>query len=120
MAREVKKVMIRRVRDYTGFGGRLKILNAPLGLERMQVVVATLRPRESLRPHYHVEPTEEVCVVVRGQLTVNAKGQALKCRAGEAIVIPPGVPHTVVNKSRTTATALFCFAPPQAEGPVPS
>jgi mannose-6-phosphate isomerase-like protein (cupin superfamily) len=61
--------------------------------------------------HVHRAYAEEI-YVVSGELTVHTKGQAtVVLRAGEKVVVPPGVAHRVVSSSAGTARALTIASP---------
>lgn len=56
----------------------------------------------------HTVDREEVFVVQTGELAGHVDGAAVTVSAGDALVVPPGVPFAVGNASDEPATVLVC------------
>jgi mannose-6-phosphate isomerase-like protein (cupin superfamily) len=87
------------------------------GLETLDVWKQRLRPGAATPPHHH--HCEEVVVVLAGAGVVELDGQERAFAAGESIVIPPGIPHRIVNTGTADVELLGVFgeAPARAYGP---
>jgi mannose-6-phosphate isomerase-like protein (cupin superfamily) len=72
---------------------------------------ATLEPDQATERHYH-RATEEIYVVVKGSGELEVDGVTQRVRPGDAILIPPGAWHTLVNNGTSELRFLCCCAPP--------
>lgn len=72
---------------------------------------ARLAPGQATTPHRHLR-TEEIYYVLEGtgQMTIDAETRSVE--RGDAIAIPPGARHTIVNSGAETLKFLCCCAPP--------
>ncbi len=57
---------------------------------------AKMESGRSFELHYHQDMTE-VFVIVDGQAKMNAGSEDFVMSAGDAILVPPGCPHTMTN-----------------------
>jgi mannose-6-phosphate isomerase-like protein (cupin superfamily) len=48
-------------------------------------------------PSLHRHPYEEIFIVQEGEATLTAGDERRVVRAGEIVIVPPGVPHAFVN-----------------------
>lgn len=67
-------------------------------------------------PHRHAR-MEEIIVVARGQGVLWADGEWTRVSAGDAWIVPPGLPHATVNPG-PEMLRLYCFfssARPEAD-----
>jgi quercetin dioxygenase-like cupin family protein len=63
-------------------------------------------------PHAHIHPHQtERFEVLSGTLQGRIGRRAMTVKAGEAIVVPPGVPHTWWNRSDAEVDAIIEFRP---------
>lgn len=74
---------------------------------------ATLEPDEATERHYH-RRSEEVYFVVKGSGELEVDGETRTVRPGDAVLIPPGAWHTLVNTGSSELRILCCCAPPYA------
>jgi len=72
---------------------------------------ATLEPGQATERHYH-RVSEEIYVVTKGSGELEIDGETARVRPGDAILIPPGAWHTLVNNGTSELTILCCCAPP--------
>ena len=72
---------------------------------------ATLEPGQATERHYH-RATEEIYFVVKGSGEMEVDGDTQHVRPGDAVLIPPGAWHTLVNDGTSGLTVLCCCAPP--------
>ena len=72
---------------------------------------ATLEPDQATARHYH-RVSEEIYVVVKGSGKLEVDGETQMIRPGDAVLIPPGAWHTLVNNGSSDLRILCCCAPP--------
>ena len=48
-------------------------------------------------PSLHTHPYAEVFVIQAGEVTFTAGDETIEAKAGQIVVVPPGVPHKCVN-----------------------
>ena len=72
---------------------------------------ATLEPGQATERHYH-RATEEIYAVVKGSGELEVDGQTQRIRPGDAVLIPPGAWHTLVNDGTSELRILCCCVPP--------
>jgi mannose-6-phosphate isomerase-like protein (cupin superfamily) len=61
-------------------------------------------------PHYHVE-AEEIYYVLSGEGLIRVGGETRAVGPGDAIAIPPGMPHQMTNTGGEVLKFLCCCAP---------
>jgi quercetin dioxygenase-like cupin family protein len=59
-------------------------------------------------PHFH--PHEQVSYVVEGEIIVVLDGQPTHLKAGDAFLVPPGVPHSI-QQLTAHVRLVDCFTP---------
>ena len=72
---------------------------------------ATLEPDQATVRHHH-RVSEEIYVVVKGSGELEVDGETQMIRPGDAVLIPPGAWHTLVNNGSSDLRILCCCAPP--------
>ena len=72
---------------------------------------ATLEPDQATERHYH-RATEEIYFVVKGSGELEVDGDRARVRPGDAVLIPPGAWHQLVNDGTSELRILCCCAPP--------
>ena len=72
---------------------------------------ATLEPGQATERHYHAV-TEEIYFVTKGSGELEVDGKTAHVRPGDAVLIPPGAWHTLLNDGTSELTILCCCAPP--------
>lgn len=55
----------------------------------------------------------QLITVADGRAAVTVDGVRQRVRAGETVIIPPGVPHTVERRGRRPLRLYTIYAPPQ-------
>ncbi len=104
--------------DFTDFGGTLKVVGPRLEAGQMDIYLGRFEPGESLLPHYHLAPVEEIYYIISGKMTVHAAEDAYEVAAGDVVHVPSGVVHYCVNHSSEPCQALFLLAPHETQPPV--
>lgn len=56
-----------------------------------------------------VHPTDELVVLVEGEIELTFGGRTLRPRRGEEVLIPAGASHTVVNVGKVTNRWLYGY-----------
>ena len=69
-----------------------------------------LPPGASTTPHYHPR-AEEIYYILEGQGQMRIGREASSVGRGDAIAIPPGEIHQIMNTGRETLLFLCCCAP---------
>jgi mannose-6-phosphate isomerase-like protein (cupin superfamily) len=72
---------------------------------------ATVPPGGETVEHYH-RNSEEIYLFVRGEGDMRLDEDEGEVRAGDAVVIPPGVRHKLWNRGPEPLVLLCCCAPP--------
>jgi quercetin dioxygenase-like cupin family protein len=60
-----------------------------------------------------VHEVDELCYIVAGEGKLSVGKELVPYRAGEAVLIPAGVPHGVVNDSDAEMSMVYVFSHPQ-------
>ena len=77
---------------------------------RQSLAEATLDPGGETAEHFHPS-TEEINYVVGGAGRMRLGEQEDEVRAGDCVVIPPGVPHKLWNTGAEPLALLCCCVP---------
>lgn len=87
--------------------------------QHMQVVVMDLKPLEDIGKETHTT-VDQFLRIEAGEVTVFLDGQELIAKSGDAIVVPAGVEHNVINRSNSQSAKIYTiYAPPQhADGTI--
>jgi mannose-6-phosphate isomerase-like protein (cupin superfamily) len=75
---------------------------------------ATVRPGGTTAEHYH-RNSEEIYLFTSGMGTMRLGDKEGEVRAGDAVVIPPGTRHRLVNTGKDPLVLLCCCAPPYSD-----
>jgi mannose-6-phosphate isomerase-like protein (cupin superfamily) len=80
------------------------------GIRQQSLAEARVNPGERTAPHYHPK-TEEIYYILRGtgEMTLNDERRAVG--PGDAIAIPLGMVHTILNSGTEPLVFLCCCAP---------
>lgn len=70
---------------------------------------ARVQPGQLTAPHFHKQ-TEEIYYILRGQGQMTIDGQQRIVGPGDAIAIPPGAVHTILNSGSEQLVFLCCCA----------
>lgn len=81
------------------------------GTVKQSLAEATLEPGQATQRHYHRE-AEEIYFVLEGEAEMELDGDRAHVEAGQAIPIPPGARHQVVNVGTVPLRILCSCAPP--------
>lgn len=82
--------------------------------EAQSLAEATLEPGQATERHYHRE-TEEIYFVIKGSGDMEVDGRTERVRPGDAILIPAGAWHSLVNDGTSELRILCCCVPPYSD-----
>jgi quercetin dioxygenase-like cupin family protein len=93
-----------------GSWSRMLLTEARVGGNRASLGYSVFTPGTELPPVKH--ETEEVAYVVAGSGELRLDGEAVRFREGDALHIPAGVWHAVVNAGDENVIMVFGFPHP--------
>ncbi len=80
------------------------------GIRNQSLAEARLPPGAATTPHYH-PLTEEIYYILEGTGRMTIGDELRDIGAGDAIAIPPGAIHTIMNTGTKALKFLCCCAP---------
>ena len=80
------------------------------GNRAQSLAEATIRPGQTTRVHRHGR-TEEIYYILAGEGLMVVGNEKQTIHVGDAILIPPGVWHSVTNTGRVNLVLLCCCSP---------
>ena len=96
-------------------GSEVRELARPPHLTRNQSLAeARVPPGSATVEHFH-HASEEIYYFLEGEGRMRLGNDVARVRAGEAVVIPPGVRHKLWNPGATPLVLLCCCAPPYSD-----
>jgi mannose-6-phosphate isomerase-like protein (cupin superfamily) len=82
--------------------------NSPI--RQQSLAEARLQPGATTAPHYHRQ-TEEIYYITHGRGEMRLGDEKRMVVPGDAIAIPPGLIHSIVNTGSEVLRFLCCCAP---------
>ena len=79
-------------------------------IRNQSLAEARLAPGQSTTPHYHPR-TEEIYYILSGMGEMRIGDEVRMVGAGDAIAIPPGQVHQLINRGNEMLKLLCCCAP---------
>jgi mannose-6-phosphate isomerase-like protein (cupin superfamily) len=79
-------------------------------IRNQSLAEARLAPGQQTAPHFH-RRTEEIYYILSGEGEMRLGDETAGVGPGDAIAIPPGAVHTIINTGRQTLVFLCCCAP---------
>ena len=79
-------------------------------IRQQSLAEARVQPGAKTTPHYH-PLTEEIYYILEGTGRMSIDEEVREVGPGDAIAIPPGAVHTIVNTGGETLKFLCCCAP---------
>lgn len=80
------------------------------GIRNQSLAEARLPVGAATTPHYHAK-TEEIYYILQGRARMHIDEETAEVTVGDAIAIPPGATHQIVNTGNETLVFLCCCAP---------
>lgn len=111
----MKKLIVneREVQERTDRGGTYRVMITPGSVASTQLILgkATVGVGERVKPHAH-DYSEETFFVVRGKGRIHLEGiGAYEFAAGDAVLVPKGVVHSIENVGGEDVEVVFASAP---------
>jgi quercetin dioxygenase-like cupin family protein len=89
-----------------------ELLSGPLnGAEACMLGYSTWQPGASTKQLVH--EVDELCYIVDGEGKLSIGEALVSYGAGQAVLIPAGVPHGVVNDSTEPMSMVYVFSSPE-------
>lgn len=87
------------------------------GLSKLEVWSQSIAAQAATPPHRH--DCEEVVLVLAGQGRLAMNGQEQRFRAGDTVIVPPGIAHQIFSDGpgELRLYAMFSMAPVRVEAP---
>ena len=104
-------------RPMTRKGGRsVRLVDETIGARTVDLHMNILEPSDEANSPYHVhERAENVYFILEGVLGARIGDDLVMVEAGQAVYIPPGLPHAVWNAGKGVARLLEMYSPPGAD-----
>ncbi|HEY5812838.1 MAG TPA: cupin domain-containing protein [Terrimicrobiaceae bacterium] len=82
--------------------------------KRSQSAVMKLGPGQSTgeEPEAH-KKSDQVMLLVSGELSAEIGGKRSRLKAGDVIIVPPGVKHKFSNRGQEPAVTFNVYSPPE-------
>lgn len=100
-----------KVRNIEEAGDWFQVLHTG---RQSQTAVMTLEPGRSSGPEPEAhEKSEQVLLVMEGEVHAEIEGRHQTLRRGDAVLIPPGVKHKFSNQAANKAVTFNTYSPPE-------
>lgn len=94
-----------------GRGNIYELVNQKVGAKNVDVHVNHLYPHKPVLPMHHHNYTENIYIVLSGNVSVKTPKGEYHASAGECVFIPPGLRHTTFNGGDQEAVVIEIYAP---------
>ena len=111
--RAVHRINIKDVRPFiTSDSSQIRELLAHRNsvIRNQSLAEARIKPGASTIRHHH-KKTEEIYYITQGKGRMELGKKRFEVKAGDAIAVPPKMPHKIINKGRGDLVLLCCCAP---------
>lgn len=88
-----------------------RIVDAEIGARAVDLHVNRIRAGSAPGPYHLHTSSENVYLVVSGDVVVRIDGEDHRLAAGDAAFIPPGVAHSATNVGSSDAELIEIYAP---------
>jgi mannose-6-phosphate isomerase-like protein (cupin superfamily) len=88
-----------------------KIVDEELGARQVDLHVNRIRAGSPPGPYHFHTTSENVYLVLSGDVVVRIDGVDHRLAAGDAAFVPPGVPHSATNVGSADAELIEIYAP---------
>lgn len=85
--------------------------NAPGVIANQSLAEATLAPGRATEPHYHPR-AEEIYFILKGTGTMRVENAVCSVGSGDAVAIPPGARHQIINTDEREGLVFLCCCSP--------
>jgi quercetin dioxygenase-like cupin family protein len=90
-----------------------RLVDRANGSKAMTVLVNNFTSDEAVPEHTH--EVEEILVVTAGECTVTVDGRPETARAGDAVIVDPGIRHGISHNSAQPCQVVAVLASPDAQ-----
>ncbi len=81
------------------------------GSDKIMFGVVFVEPgNKPLKWKYEVE--DEVYFILKGEVTIYCNNKKIKVKEGDAIYLPAGEKHGLINEGKESATIIYALSPP--------
>jgi mannose-6-phosphate isomerase-like protein (cupin superfamily) len=94
-----------------GRGEQIKLINASLGTEKVDVHLNRLVPGGPRGKLHHHTRADNVYIVKRGEGTLTVEGETYLVRENDVVYIPAGMKHSLANLSDQVFEIFEIYAP---------
>src|SRR6516165_5412961 len=94
-----------------GRGGQIKLINAGLGTEKVDVHLNRLVAGGPRGKRHHHTRADNVYIVKRGEGTLTVNGETHVIRENDVVYIPAGMTHSLANLSGGVFEIFEIYAP---------
>lgn len=99
------------VRMAPGRGEQVKLVNASLGTEKVDIHLNRLVPRGPRGKLHHHTKSDNVYIVKRGAGTLTVEGKTYAIRENDVVYIPAGMTHALANLGDEVLEIFEIYAP---------
>ena len=79
-----------------------------------QTAVMTLKPGRSSGEEAEAhENSEQVLLVLKGEVVAEVRGKTKTLKVGDSVVIPPGTKHKFTNEAKRACVTFNTYSPPE-------
>ncbi|MGX9708480.1 cupin domain-containing protein [Laceyella tengchongensis] len=107
------KVTEMDVKPLVDKGGEVRVMMSPKTVDATQLIMgtATVPVGTTVKKHVH-DYGEECFYVLQGKGVLYLEGvEGIEFSAGEALIVPKGVPHSIENTGKEQIKVVFATAP---------
>jgi mannose-6-phosphate isomerase-like protein (cupin superfamily) len=94
-----------------GRGAQVKLINASLGTEKIDLHLNRLVPGGPSGKLHHHNAADNIYIVKRGEGTLVIEGKTHIIRADDVVYIPAGTKHSLANRGTETLEIFEIYAP---------
>jgi mannose-6-phosphate isomerase-like protein (cupin superfamily) len=98
-----------------GRGTVLRLVDAAIGARAVDMHLNTIRAGSAPGPYHLHTRCENVYYVLSGLVRIRIDGVDHDASPGDAVFIPPGVPHSATNAGADDARLLEIYAPAEVD-----
>jgi mannose-6-phosphate isomerase-like protein (cupin superfamily) len=95
----------------SGRGEQIKLINASLGTEKVDVHLNRLMPQGPPGKLHHHTHADNVYIVKRGEGTLTVEGTSYAIREDDVVYIPAGMKHSLSNRGAEPFEIFEIYAP---------
>jgi mannose-6-phosphate isomerase-like protein (cupin superfamily) len=98
-----------------GRGVRTPMIDPSIGAKGFDLHLNVVKAGDPGGPYHYHSSSENAYIVVAGEGLVRIDGKDYPVGAGDAVFIPPGVPHSMTNVGPTELRLFEIYSPPEPD-----